>query len=133
MSTIIGLKRIQKDNADTTGYFSYLRNEVARRIVDRIRVNPIFNYCIIVYILQDIKREFPVCVDLGCGHGHIYRQLTPGLGSIQKFIQIDSSLKTVLHNKHTQTECENGEWNLESRAMPISNFVRTEAVSHLRR
>eukprot|EP00474_Spongospora_subterranea_P004393 CRZ04851.1 hypothetical protein [Spongospora subterranea] len=83
------LKKKQKDKADRTGYFDYLRDEVARRIVGRI---------------QDVKREFPVCIDIGCGHGHIAKHLSLQGGSVKNLVQVDSSLQTVLYNQRTQSK-----------------------------
>mmetsp|Transcript_62860 Transcript_62860/g.123490 ORF Transcript_62860/g.123490 Transcript_62860/m.123490 type:complete len:401 (-) Transcript_62860:72-1274(-) len=47
--------------------FEYLRTEVAKRVVDRI---------------EDIQREFPYMLDLGCHAGHVYEALNAqkGLG-----------------------------------------------------
>lgn len=58
--------------------FEYLKDEVARRLIDR---------------LEDVDREFPFALDLGCGSGHIYKQLRDedGLGGVKELIQCDSA------------------------------------------
>ena len=40
---------------------------------------------------QDIEREFPLALDLGCGSGHLYKQLSVDdkLGGIEKLVQCD--------------------------------------------
>ncbi|RQM11497.1 hypothetical protein DD237_008074 [Peronospora effusa] len=56
-----GTKRQQRNNIallDNSNEYEYLQDEVARRLVDR---------------LEDIEREFPLALDLGCGSGHLYR------------------------------------------------------------
>lgn len=54
------LKRKQREYAasrDDAAEFDYLRTEVAKRVVDRI---------------EDIQREFPYMLDIGCHSGHVY-------------------------------------------------------------
>lgn len=75
------MKRQQRNNiaARADGAeFEYLKDEVARRLIDR---------------LEDVDREFPFALDLGCGSGHIYKQLRDeeGLGGIKELIQCDSA------------------------------------------
>uniref|UniRef100_K3X8I6 Methyltransferase type 11 domain-containing protein n=1 Tax=Globisporangium ultimum (strain ATCC 200006 / CBS 805.95 / DAOM BR144) TaxID=431595 RepID=K3X8I6_GLOUD len=78
------VKRQQRNNialrAGAADY-EYLKDEVARRLIDR---------------LEDIDREFPFALDLGCGSGHIYKSLSEdeGLGGVKKLIQCDSAVET---------------------------------------
>jgi len=75
-------KRKQKDRAatlDLDGEFDYLRNYVAEQLVDR---------------LQDISRDFPIAVDLGCGSGHIGKKLDD-LGGIDHLLQLDMSCAAI--------------------------------------
>ncbi|RKP11953.1 S-adenosyl-L-methionine-dependent methyltransferase [Piptocephalis cylindrospora] len=71
-------KRRQRDRAAQDVSLSrqtdYLRDEVAARVVDR---------------LLDIKRRFPVLVDLGAGAGHMVKHLESDLTS--KVIQLEYS------------------------------------------
>ena len=57
--------------------FTYIRDHLAEQVVDR---------------LQDILKNFPVAVDVGCGGGHILKHL-PSIarGKVGKLIQVDSS------------------------------------------
>ncbi|XP_054717824.1 arginine-hydroxylase NDUFAF5, mitochondrial-like [Uloborus diversus] len=44
------------------GYiYHYLKNEIGDRVADRV---------------YDITRKFPICVELGCGKGHVVKHLT---------------------------------------------------------
>ena len=63
-------------------YYDYLRIEVAQRLVDR---------------LDDIRRKFPLALDLGCHRGHIYKLLNDNkdIGGIQKLIQCDLSANAI--------------------------------------
>lgn len=75
------MKRQQRNNIAVRAGgddFEYLKDEVARRLIDR---------------LEDIDREFPFALDLGCGSGHIYKNLSEddGLGGVTKLIQCDSA------------------------------------------
>lgn len=90
------MKTIQRDNAarahtlwdrsdpDLASY-DYFREEVARRLVDR---------------LEDIKRDgFPLALDIGSGPGFIYKAICAeesfdgdgGIGGVRKLVQMDSS------------------------------------------
>lgn len=78
-------KRIQREKLVTFGVldqYDYLKMEVARRVADRI---------------LDIKRQFTVCVDVGCGNRYISK-FVGGKGNIQKLIQMELSEKLMLHN-----------------------------------
>lgn len=77
------MKREQRDLAATrpdSAKFDYLKDEVARRLVDRV--------------LDISKRDFPVAVDLGCGNGHIGRFLGDK-GAVQTLIQAELSAKSL--------------------------------------
>lgn len=75
-------------NGDVVEY-DYARDEIAARLVDR---------------LDDMKRSFPLALDLGAGAGHLYRALcandalegyddkpTGGMGGVRKLVQLDAS------------------------------------------
>ncbi|POM72277.1 Biotin synthesis protein BioC, partial [Phytophthora palmivora] len=75
------IKRQQRNNIallENSDEYEYLKDEVARRLIDR---------------LEDIEREFPLALDLGCGSGHLYKNLSvdDGLGGVKKLIQCDSA------------------------------------------
>lgn len=87
------LKRQQRDNAARRpqgGDYDYIRTEIATRLVDR---------------LDDMRRAFPLALDLGAGPGYIHRaicaddSLTPydddgpvgGIGGVRKLVQLDAS------------------------------------------
>jgi NADH dehydrogenase [ubiquinone] 1 alpha subcomplex assembly factor 5 len=76
------LKRLHRDRAamgaDRNDH-DMLRDEIADRLVDR---------------LVDIKKTFPVAVDLGAGSGHLRRKLGQR-GGIQKLIQVESSEEQI--------------------------------------
>lgn len=74
-------KRLQKNRAAlraNSGEYDYLKDEVARRIVDR---------------LSDVSRHFPLVLDLGCGKGHIARALSKT--SVSSLVQCDLSEEMV--------------------------------------
>ena len=77
---------IQRDRQsfDSHATHDILRDTVADRIVDRIR---------------DIKRKFPIAVDLGAGNGNIKRKLLQHwdeqVGGIQTLIQVEMSKKLL--------------------------------------
>lgn len=64
--------------------YDYFRQEMATRLVDR---------------LDDIKRPFPLALDIGAGSGHIYRAICSddafegegGIGGVRKMVLVDSS------------------------------------------
>ncbi|KAF1330510.1 Atpase, partial [Globisporangium splendens] len=84
----VSVKRQQRNNialrAGAADY-EYLKDEVARRLIDR---------------LEDIDREFPFALDLGCGSGHIYKNLSEDedLGGVKKLIQCDSAEKLLFRD-----------------------------------
>lgn len=63
--------------------YEYLKDEVARRLIDR---------------LEDIERGFPLALDLGCGSGHLFKNLSAdeGLGGVKKLVQCDSAENLLL-------------------------------------
>ncbi|CAH0479262.1 unnamed protein product [Peronospora belbahrii] len=82
------IKRQQRNNIallENSDEYEYLKDEVARRLVDR---------------LEDIEREFPLALDLGCGSGHLYKNLSvdDGLGRVTKLIQCDSAENLLLRD-----------------------------------
>lgn len=79
-------------------YYDYLRQESASRIVDRI---------------EDIMKEFPTALELGCHRGQLYDLInaqeglngTGGIGGIEKMYQCDISvnaMKTVDDSNDTE-------------------------------
>lgn len=77
-----------KNNSENNEWidYDYFRNEVAKRIVDR---------------LDDIKLDkgFPLALDIGSGPGYLYQNICSddalcgvgGIGGIQKLVQVDMS------------------------------------------
>lgn len=87
-------KRQQRNNIASLlngDEYEYLKDEVARRLVDR---------------LEDIDREFPVALDLGCGTGHIYKNLSvdDGLGGVKMLLQCDTAEKLLLRDVDEERE-----------------------------
>ena len=77
------MKLAQRDaNAlhSPTLQYEYLRDEIARRLIDR---------------LSDITRKFPHVVDLGCNTANIARQLPPGQSGIEILLNLDTSLQSL--------------------------------------
>jgi hypothetical protein len=82
------LKRRQRNDAASRSNaldFDYLRSEVASRLVDR---------------LEDIQREFPIMLDIGCHSGaHVYNAIVAqeglggkgGIGGVETVIQGDNA------------------------------------------
>lgn len=89
-------KSVQRDRAasmsDSNSY-DYLRNEMARRLVDRV---------------LDINRKFPVTVDLGCGSGHIGKFLGDK-GGVEHLIQLELSEKALTRDTHAPPNDDIGE------------------------
>nr|CCA18665.1 conserved unknown protein putative [Albugo laibachii Nc14] len=82
------VKRQQRNNIAALANrrdFEYLKDEVAKRLVDR---------------LQDIERTFPLALDLGAGAGHIYKALCEDdeRFGIQELLQCDLSEKLLLNS-----------------------------------
>ena len=71
-------------NDDNAIDYDYFRDEIARRLVDR---------------LDDIKVGFPLALDLGAGTGSVHRMICSessfdgigGIGGVRKLVQLDSS------------------------------------------
>lgn len=74
-SAVKTAQRTRAANTSDALEFEYLRDEVAKRLVDR---------------LADISRTFNTAVDVGCNTGNLGRFLGEQ-GSVQKLIHIDSS------------------------------------------
>jgi NADH dehydrogenase [ubiquinone] 1 alpha subcomplex assembly factor 5 len=79
------LKQRQRDTMaglDPAGEFDYVRQEVARQLVDR---------------LEDITRSFPRALDIGAHAGQIYREICE-LGNpcgIEELVQLDMSKQAL--------------------------------------
>ncbi|RHX96510.1 hypothetical protein DYB25_002222 [Aphanomyces astaci] len=92
--TYVAMKRTQKNNiaalADSKE-FEYLREEVAKRLVDR---------------LQDIDRDFPSALDLGAGSGHVFKSLAQdaGLGGITHLVQMEAAERLLLRDADTDED-----------------------------
>ncbi|ETV84128.1 hypothetical protein, variant 3 [Aphanomyces astaci] len=90
----VAMKRTQKNNvaalADSKE-FEYLREEVAKRLVDR---------------LQDIDRDFPSALDLGAGSGHVFKSLAQdaGLGGITHLVQMEAAERLLLRDADTDED-----------------------------
>jgi NADH dehydrogenase [ubiquinone] 1 alpha subcomplex assembly factor 5 len=86
------------DNDDVVDY-DYFRQEIARRLVDR---------------LDDIKREegFPLALEIGSGTGHIHRMICSddafvgegGIGGVRKLVQLDSSQEMLYRDQDIPVE-----------------------------
>ncbi|KAL0586017.1 hypothetical protein ABG067_004340 [Albugo candida] len=90
------VKRQQRNNIATIENrkdFEYLKDEVAKRLVDR---------------LQDIERTFPLALDLGAGAGHIYKALCEDdeRFDIQELVQSDISEKLLQKSSASRNEDE---------------------------
>lgn len=81
------LKRRQREWSSTASdseYYDYLRIESANRLVDRI---------------EDISKEFPLALEIGCHRGHVFDLInekeglsgTGGIGGVETLIQCDFS------------------------------------------
>ena len=75
--------------------YDYLRNEAASRLLDR---------------LDDIKREFPAVLDLGCHSGNLVSQWN-GQGGFRHVHMLDGSEKMLMRDhaiwsKRTDREFE---------------------------
>ncbi|KAL7694444.1 putative methyltransferase type 11, S-adenosyl-L-methionine-dependent methyltransferase [Plasmopara halstedii] len=82
------IKRQQRNNISqikNSNEYEYLKDEVSRRLIDR---------------LEDIERDFPLALDLGCGSGHLYKNLIvdDGLGGIKTLLQCDSAESLLLRD-----------------------------------
>ncbi len=92
--------------------YDYVRDELARRIVDR---------------LGDITREFPVAVDLGCGAGHVLKALKEAAATegeaaqadlpagIQTLHMLDASEPMLLRDKASWAQ----DPRVQARAHPL--------------
>lgn len=79
-------KRIQRNRAasgDNPELYDYLKDEVASQLVDRIsdiaRQGSCIFPCIIGILVTTrvpVCRHFPLALDVGCGRGHVAKQLT---------------------------------------------------------
>ncbi|RHY40988.1 hypothetical protein DYB30_006361 [Aphanomyces astaci] len=88
------MKRTQKNNVAAltdSKEFEYLREEVAKRLVDR---------------LQDIDRDFPSALDLGAGSGHVFKSLAQdaGLGGITHLVQMEAAERLLLRDADTDED-----------------------------
>ena len=96
------IKQIQKSN--TTHHipnYSYFRQHIASRLIDR---------------LDDILRDdgFPLALDVGCGYGYLYNEISKddgyplgGIGGIRKLVMMDSSHEVLHYNYNNYNENNN--------------------------
>eukprot|EP01084_Bolivina_argentea_P035379 65631_1 len=93
-------KKIQRDMAaknDQDGRYDYLRRHCADALVDRI---------------EDIKRTFPVALDLGCHAGIVHELLaekeglgrTGGIGGVETLVQCDTSPSALERAKRNEEQ-----------------------------
>lgn len=86
-----GLKKRQREwaiAASESTYYDYLRIEVAQRLCDR---------------LEDIKRNFPLALELGCHRGQVYDVISSreglgghgGIGGIETLVQCDMAATAI--------------------------------------
>ncbi|KAK8806992.1 hypothetical protein WA158_003751 [Blastocystis sp. Blastoise] len=76
------LKRIHRDTIakkDDMNEYEYMKNDIVDDLLDR---------------LSDMKKDFPVAVDLSCSSGRIFQQLK-GRGNIKTLYQCDTSLEML--------------------------------------
>eukprot|EP00968_Pinguiococcus_pyrenoidosus_P011504 scaffold926_cov248-Pinguiococcus_pyrenoidosus.AAC.17 len=73
-----------------------LKYEVASHLLDR---------------LEDIKRDFPYALDVGCGLGHVREALrsVPGAGGIETLLQTDCSREMVRFCQESQSTAASGD------------------------
>ncbi|XP_033110885.1 arginine-hydroxylase NDUFAF5, mitochondrial-like [Anneissia japonica] len=84
-------KQMQRDRAamaDNVDVYDYLKDEVAYRLVDRLR---------------DVTRKFDVALDLSCGRGHLAKYLNEEL--VSTLYQCEFSEK-MLNQSHTCEDVE---------------------------
>ena len=99
------VKLIQRTSAATATNsmdYDYFRDEVSRRLVDR---------------LDDIRREngFPLALDIGAGSGHVHRAICAdesfdgvgGIGGVRKLVQLDSCESMLMRDVNAHLEDEN--------------------------
>mmetsp|Transcript_28401 Transcript_28401/g.27207 ORF Transcript_28401/g.27207 Transcript_28401/m.27207 type:complete len:380 (-) Transcript_28401:283-1422(-) len=104
------LKRRQREwssNADDSEYYDYLRIESANRLVDRI---------------EDISKEFPLALEIGCHRGHVFDLIngkeglsgTGGIGGVETLIQCDFCPTFVESAISKANEREKEKFNVKS-------------------
>lgn len=115
------VKQLQRtravDDVESSRRVDYLRDEVARRLVDRLLV---------------IKRRFDTVVDLGCGSGHVAKALggvkeeEAGLVGerVGKLIMADSSAEVL----HRESSLAFGRVDVERRVVDEEVFPFDEAT-----
>lgn len=82
-------KRTQKNRAslaEDSATYDYLRDEVAYRIVDRMR---------------DVSKSFEFGLDLGCGHGHVAKHVDRY--DLQQLIQCDLAEHSLLASRVSES------------------------------
>lgn len=85
-------KLMQKDRSNRSANaheYDYLRDYVAEQLTDR---------------LQDICRDFPIALDLGCGAGHVAKHLDT-LGGVERLVQMDMSNEAMNRCMSSNTSC----------------------------
>jgi NADH dehydrogenase [ubiquinone] 1 alpha subcomplex assembly factor 5 len=109
-------KRLQKNRAallPNTDDYDYLKDEVARRIVDR---------------LSDVSRHFPLVLDLGCGKGHIAKALTKT--HVTSLVQCDLS-EEMLQSSFIHPEIPTKKLIVDEEFLPFGKNTFDAVLSSL--
>ncbi|KAJ8325370.1 hypothetical protein O5D80_006307 [Batrachochytrium dendrobatidis] len=110
-------KKRQRDRAalfPDSRLVDYLKDEMADRLADRF---------------LDIKKEFDVVLDLGCGFGHIIKFADPE--SIKKLVMMDMSEKMLSRDSHIPYPIPAERIVGDEEALPFSNDTFDAVVSNL--
>ncbi|XP_028413966.1 arginine-hydroxylase NDUFAF5, mitochondrial-like [Dendronephthya gigantea] len=109
-------KRLQKNRAalqENTDDYDYLKDEVARRIVDR---------------LSDVSRHFPLVLDLGCGKGHIAKALTKT--HVTSLVQCDLS-EEMVQRSYTNPDIPTKKLVVDEEFLPFAENTFDAVLSSL--
>ena len=109
-------KRLQKDRAallPNTDDYDYLKDEAARRIVDR---------------LSDVSRHFPLVLDLGCGKGHTAKALTKA--HVTSLVQCDLS-EEMLKISFTHPDIPTKKLTVDEEFLPFAENTFDAVLSNL--
>ena len=109
-------KRLHKNRAallPNTDDYDYLKDEAARRIVDR---------------LSDVSRHFPLVLDLGCGKGHISKVLTKE--HVTSLVQCDLS-EEMLNRSFTHPDIPTKKLTVDEEFLPFAENTFDAVLSSL--
>ena len=93
--------------------YHYLRDEVAYRVVDRMR---------------DVSRSFELGLDLGCGHGHIVQHIDQY--DMQQLVQCDLAEKVIL-TSHVHQTIPTTRLHVDEEFLPFKDNVFDVVLSSL--